>query len=169
MQATQTAAAPDFDAATAQAEIARLLADGRTADVVGTAAVTFIDGLAARLRKVEDEREEHRKLLVHLKEEGDRLRRGLLGQKAERFPRDGAQLSLAFLAMGMAASVDAAAAEAAAKEVERQLIKQHTRRKPKRKPLPRSCPESKSRWCRPRSSATPTPSSRSELRRARSW
>jgi hypothetical protein len=43
----------------------------------------------AQLRKVEEERDEYRKLVLHLKEENERLRRGLLGQKAERLPRNG--------------------------------------------------------------------------------
>jgi len=56
-----------------------------------------VNELTAQLRKVEDERDEYRKLVLHLKEENERLRRGLLGQKAERLPRNDAQLSLAIL------------------------------------------------------------------------
>jgi transposase len=139
MPATQTASPTETDVATARAEVARLAAEGRTADAVG-AALAVIDGLCARLHKSEDEREEYRKLLLHLKEEVERLKRGLLGQKAERFPRNGAQLSLALLAMGVAGSSDAATGEATVAEVEEQLIREHTRRKPKRKPLPEELP-----------------------------
>jgi len=42
-----------------------------------------VNELTAQLRKVEGERDEYRKLVLHLKEENERLRRGLLGQKAE--------------------------------------------------------------------------------------
>jgi transposase len=55
----------------------------------------------AELAKVKIERDEYRKLAMHLREENERLKRGLLGQKAERRPRDDAQLSLAIMAMAM--------------------------------------------------------------------
>jgi hypothetical protein len=53
----------------------------------------------AELAKVAAERDEYRKLVLHLREEVERLRRGLLGQKAERLPRNDTQLSLANLEM----------------------------------------------------------------------
>jgi transposase len=95
---------------------------------------------AAQLRKLEEERDEYRKLVMHLKEEVERLRRGLVGQKAERLPKNDAQLSLALLGMGLAGSIGSAAAEAAAAAVEEQLVAAHTRRKPVRKPLPAELP-----------------------------
>jgi hypothetical protein len=70
----------------------------------------------AQLRKVEDERDEYRKLVMLLKEQVERLRRGLLGQKAERLPRNDAQLSLAILGMGLAGEAGTVEAEAAAQE-----------------------------------------------------
>jgi transposase len=94
----------------------------------------------AQLRKVEGERDEYRKLVLHLKEENERLRRGLLGQKAERLPRNDAQLSLAILGMAMAGADSSSEAEAAAAAVEKQLVKEHTRCKPVRKPLPVELP-----------------------------
>ena len=53
----------------------------------------------AELMKVSAERDEYRKLVMQLREEVERLRRGLLGQKAERLPKNDAQLSLAILEM----------------------------------------------------------------------
>ena len=94
----------------------------------------------AQLRKVEEERDEYRKLVLLLKEEVERLRRGLLGQKAERLPKNDAQLSLAILGMAMAGSGSSSEAEAASAAVEEQLVKEHTRRKPVRKPLPAELP-----------------------------
>ena len=41
---------------------------------------------AEQLSKVQSERDEYRKLVLHLREENERLKRGLLGQKAERYP-----------------------------------------------------------------------------------
>lgn len=92
-----------------------------------------------QLRKVEGERDEYRKLVVHLKEENERLRRGLLGQKAERFSTNDSQLTLSMLGLAMAAA-GSAEAEAVAADVEAQLVGQHTRRKPVRKPLPAELP-----------------------------
>lgn len=48
-------------------------------------------------RKLEAERDEYKKLYLLFREENERLKRGLLGQKAERAPRNDAQLSLAIL------------------------------------------------------------------------
>jgi transposase len=90
----------------------------------------FAADSAEQLAKVQSERDEYRKLVLHLREENERLKRGLLGQKAERLPQNDAQLSLAILAMAMGAP-SAGQGEAA---VEKQLVPQHTRRKPKRKP-----------------------------------
>jgi len=90
-----------------------------------------------QLKKVEGERDEYRKLVLHLKEEVERLRRGLLGQKAERLPQNDAQLSLAMLTLAMAGPGGAPEAEAL---IEEQLIAEHKRRKPVRKPLPPELP-----------------------------
>lgn len=61
----------------------------------------FVADSAEQLAKVQGERDEYRKLVLHLREENERLKRGLLGQKAERLPRNDAQLTLAILAMAM--------------------------------------------------------------------
>lgn len=53
--------------------------------------------LRDQLAKVASERDEYRKLVHLLREEVERLKRGLLGQKAERVPKNDAQLSLAIL------------------------------------------------------------------------
>ncbi len=55
--------------------------------------------LQQRLHKVEQERDEYRKLVLHLREQNERLQRGLLGQKAERLPQNDAQLTLAILGL----------------------------------------------------------------------
>lgn len=90
-----------------------------------------------QLKKVEGERDEYRKLVLHLREEVERLRRGLLGQKAERLPKNDAQLSLAMLTLAMAGPGGAPEAEA---HIEEQLVSAHTRKKPVRKPLPPELP-----------------------------
>lgn len=90
----------------------------------------FVADSAEQLAKVQSERDEYRKLVLHLREENERLKRGLLGQKAERLPRNDAQLTLAILAMAMGGP-SAGPGEA---PVEQELVPEHTRRKPKRKP-----------------------------------
>jgi Transposase C of IS166 homeodomain len=92
----------------------------------------------AQLKQVEEERDEYRKLVLHLREEVERLRRGLLGQKAERLPKSDAQLSLAILTMAMAGAGGAPEAEAL---LEEELVAAHTRRKPVRKPPPADLPK----------------------------
>ena len=91
----------------------------------------------ARIAEVEHERDEYKKLYMHAREEIERLKRGLLGQKAERLPRNDAQLSLAVLGMMLGNGEEVAAEEPAAEE---QHIPAHTRRTPKRKPLPAHWP-----------------------------
>jgi transposase len=91
----------------------------------------------ARIAKVEHERDEYKKLNALLQEQVERLKRGLLGQKAERLPKNDAQLSLAIL--NLALGGDALASPPAAPEPE-QKVPAHTRRKPVRKPLPDTLP-----------------------------
>jgi transposase len=91
----------------------------------------------ARITKVEHERDEYKKLTVLLQEQVERLKRGLLGQKAERLPKNDAQLSLAIL--NLALGGDALASPPAAPEPV-QTVPAHTRRKPVRKPLPDTLP-----------------------------
>ena len=90
----------------------------------------------ARIVKVEHERDEYKKLTLLLQEQVERLKRGLLGQKAERLPKNDAQLSLAIL--NLALGGDALASPPAAPP--EQTVPAHTRRKPVRKPLPDTLP-----------------------------
>jgi len=96
-----------------------------------------VTALQAQLAAVSEERDEYRKLVLHLREEVERLKRGLLGQKAERLPKDDAQLSL--LMLGLALGGDASVAAPEPPPVE-QTIADHTRAKPMRKPLPPNLP-----------------------------
>ena len=75
--------------------------------------------------------------MLHLREEVERLKRGLLGQKAERLPENDAQLSL--LMLGLALGGDASDAAPEPPPVE-QTVAEHTRAKPVRKPLPPNLP-----------------------------
>lgn len=83
-----------------------------------------------RLIKLERERDEYKKLYELLREENERLKRGLLGQKAERLPKNDAQLSLAVLGMMLGNGEETADSE---DETSEQEIPAHTRRTPKRK------------------------------------
>src|SRR5436190_5968025 len=89
------------------------------------------DALLTRVAKVERELGEYKKLYTLLREENERLKRGLLGQKAEKLPLNDAQLSLAILELMMSG-----ASETPDALPEEQQVEAHTRQKPKRKPLP---------------------------------
>lgn len=82
------------------------------------------------------ERHEYRKLVLHLREENERLKRGPLGQKAERLPKNDAQLSLLMLGLALGAGD----AEATAPSPPSQVVAEHTRAKPARRPLPDNLP-----------------------------
>jgi transposase len=84
-----------------------------------------------QVSKLERERDDYRKLVLALQEENERLKRGLLGQKAERLPKNDAQLSLAMLGMLLGGAPE----QAAEPEPTEQIIAEHTRRKPVRKEL----------------------------------
>jgi len=90
--------------------------------------------LSAKVARAEHERDEYKKLVALLQEQNERLKRGLLGQKAERLPKNDAQLSLALLNLALGGGETAAPEPAP--EPERQVVPEHTRRKPLRKPLP---------------------------------
>jgi transposase len=90
-----------------------------------------------RSAKLERERDEYKKLALLLQEQVERLKLGLLGQKAERLPKNDAQLSLAIL--NLALGNHALATPPADPEPE-QSVPAHTRRKPTRKPLPDTLP-----------------------------
>lgn len=89
----------------------------------------------AHLSKVEHERDEYKKLYLLLREENERLKRGLVGQKAEKLPQNDAQLSLAILGLMLGGD-----AEKPAPPPETQVVPEHTRRKPKPKALPAEWP-----------------------------
>lgn len=97
-----------------------------------------VAALAAQIAALAEERDEYRKLVLHLREENERLKRGLLGQKAERLPKDDAQLSL--LMLGLALGGDTTAALPEPPTVVAQTVAEHTRAKPVRKPLPPNLP-----------------------------
>lgn len=85
---------------------------------------------AAHVSKLERERDDYRKLVLLLQEENERLKRGLLGQKAERLPKNDAQLSLAMLGMMVGG---APVEEDAPKPEPEQVVGEHTRKRPVRK------------------------------------
>jgi hypothetical protein len=90
--------------------------------------------LREALARTEAERERYRTLYLQLLEAYEKLKRGLLGQQAERLPPDARQLTLALLAtvLGEAGAPPAAAT---------QTIPTHTRTTPTgRKPLPEHLP-----------------------------
>ncbi len=83
------------------------------------------------------ERDEYKKLYMLAREENERLKRGLLGQKAERLPQNDAQLSLAVLGLMLGKDEQPPAPPP---EEEQQEIPAHTRRTPARKPPPAEWP-----------------------------
>jgi transposase len=98
-----------------------------------TALLARIEELETRQARLERERDEYRKLYLLAREEIEQLKRGLLGQKAHRAPKDDSQLSLFLLelALGSGSGDD---------DWPRQRVPEHERRKPVRKPLPENLP-----------------------------
>jgi len=96
-----------------------------------------LDDMAQSNAKLEQERNEYKKLVHLLQEQNEKLKRGLLGQKAERLPKNDAQLSLSILqlALGGTDPVTHSAAADEAEESDEQTIAEHSRKKPVRKPL----------------------------------
>jgi hypothetical protein len=78
-----------------------------------------------RIAKLEHTVAEYQKLIRLLQEENERLKRGLLGQKAERLPKNDAQLSLSILGVMLGDSTSPAA-DQTEPEAE-QTIPEHTR------------------------------------------
>jgi len=107
------------------------VSDGAFAEPISAA-------LQAQLAAVTEERDEYRKLVLHLREENERLKRGLLGHKAERLPANDAQLSL--MMIGLALQEGEPATEPVASPPAEENVAAHTRRKPVRKPLPADLP-----------------------------
>jgi hypothetical protein len=95
-----------------------------------------VAALAAQVAALSEERDEYRKLVLHLREEVERLKRGLLGQKAERLPKNDAQLSLLMLGLALGGDASVATPEPPVE----QTVAEHTRAKPVRKPLPPNLP-----------------------------
>jgi transposase len=90
-----------------------------------------ITELEARLERVERERDEYKQLYLLVREENAQLKRGLIGQKAQRAPQDEGQLSLDIL--DLALGLEPAPALT-------QQVPAHERRKPVRKPFPEELP-----------------------------
>jgi hypothetical protein len=90
------------------------------------------DAKQAELAKLQRERDEYKKLAADLREENERLKRGLLGKKAEKLPQNDAQLSLAILGL-MLGGGEEPAPPPAEEEGETQVIPEHTRKVPKRR------------------------------------
>jgi transposase len=86
---------------------------------------------AEALQTAQRERDEYKKLNAHLREENERLKRGLLGKKAEKLPPNDAQLSLAILGL-MLDSGDTPSPPPVEEEPTR-TIPEHTRKVPKRR------------------------------------
>lgn len=95
-----------------------------------------LTALEAQIAAIAEERDEYRKLVLHLREENERLKRGLLGQKAERLPKNDAQLSLLMLGLALGGDTDAPAPTPPPEQV----VAEHTRAKPVRRPLPDHLP-----------------------------
>ncbi len=96
------------------------------------------DAVFSLIEKVEHERDEYKKLAALLQEANEKLKRGLVGQSAERLPSNDAQLSLAILRLALGVKDDEA--ETKPPPAEEQTIPEHTRRKPVRKLIPDSFP-----------------------------
>ncbi len=96
------------------------------------------DGVMSQFEKVARERDEYRKLAALLQEANEKLKLGLLGQKAERLPSNDAQLSLAVLRLALGLKDDES--ESKPPPAEEQTIPEHTRRKPVRNPIPETVP-----------------------------
>jgi transposase len=92
-----------------------------------------------RSAKLERERDEYKKLALLLQEQVERLKLGLLSQKAERLPKNDAQLSLAILNLALGGAALPMPPAKSEPEPE-QTIPAHQRRKPVRKPLPEALP-----------------------------
>jgi transposase len=86
---------------------------------------------AEALQKAQRERDEYKKLYTHLREENERLKRGLLGKKAEKLPQNDAQLSLAILGLLLGGGEEPPPPPA--HEESTQVIPEHTRKVPKRR------------------------------------
>lgn len=105
---------------------------GITSELV-TTLLARIEVLEARQARLERERDEYRTLYLLAREEIEQLKRGLLGQKAHRAPKDDSQLALFLLELALGV-------EGGGDDGRRQRVPEHERRKPVRKPLPEHLP-----------------------------
>lgn len=104
-------------------------------DVEETSSLARITALETRLANVERERDEYRKLYLLLREENQKLRRGLIGQKPYQLPDgEAGQLSLSVLGLLFGEQAKAPG------DVPKHLVPEHTRRQPVRKPFPEHLP-----------------------------
>ncbi len=92
-----------------------------------------LGAVEAENRRLARERDEYKKLAGLLQEQVERLKRGLLGQKAERLPKNDAQLSLAILNLALGGATNATPEPPSEPAV--QTISAHERKKPVRKPF----------------------------------
>jgi transposase len=106
---------------------------GVTSELVATL-LGRIEALERSQARLERERDEYRKLYLLVREENEQLKRGLLGQKAHRAPKDENQLSLFLLELAL--GLDGAGDDGRG----RQRVPEHERRQPVRKPLPEHLP-----------------------------
>ena len=87
-----------------------------------------------QLARLEAERDEYKKLFLLLREQNEKLKLGLVGQKAEHLDPNDRQLSLSILEMLLGKTGEPAATQT-------ELVRAHERKKPTgRKPLPEHLP-----------------------------
>ena len=108
------------------------------AQLLDTLATPERDAVISHIEQVTRERDEYKKLAALLQEANEKLKRGLVGQSAERLPSNDAQLSLAILRLALGLKDDDS--ETKPPPDEEQRIPEHTRRKPVRKPFSESFP-----------------------------
>jgi transposase len=97
-----------------------------------------VERLSAQGEQLTHERDEYKKLYLLLREENERLKRGLLGQKAERLGANDQQLSLQMLELLL--GQDAASPSPPAAPAVEQPVAAHSRRQPVRQALPEHLP-----------------------------
>ena len=95
-----------------------------------------LETLETQLAKVTSERDEYAQLARLLREELERVKRGLMGPSRERFVADG-QLSLAVLATALEASTQAAPPN----EEPAVVVPSHKRKKPTGRCIPENLPQ----------------------------
>ena len=112
------------------------MSDGVSVEQRLAALEAQVEALGQERSAIAEERDEYRKLVLHLREENERLKRGLIGQKAERLPKNDAQLSLLMLGLALGGESDALPPTPSPEQV----VAEHTRAKPVRRPLPDNLP-----------------------------